>query len=207
MTGLDWDALRKLPPQKQIPLITSRLPSSVVVLDLETGRAIESPLWFLGVWSSKGNAVHHSVDLHFPDAEHLTYLSVADGPLTDFPEAVDAGQVDRVVIDLESGEISRKKAAKGERFGPEKRLDEQPEAPGTVARTKRIQAFLVRHGALSDPEGLLRIPSAFTRDGERFLAYVRDVGFIAGDFKKDELTRVKAGEVTRPRIYAVRIPR
>ena len=50
-------------------------------------------------------------------------------------------------------------------------------------------------------------PSAFTSDGHRFLAYVRDAGFLAGDFQKGQLARVDAGDIEVPIIYAVQLAR
>ncbi|MBN2491365.1 MAG: hypothetical protein JXQ29_11010 [Planctomycetes bacterium] len=206
MTGLDWNVLWKLPQEKVLPLVTGRLPSSVVVHDLETGNTVVSPLWFLGRWVSAGWTAHHASDIRFLDAEHLTYLSVGETPHTDFAEAVDAGHVERVVIELESGEVTRTKATKGERPGPEKRLEE-PDAPGIVARSERIEAFLVRHGMLADPKPFRTHPNAFTADGQRFLACVRDAGFFAGDFQKDKVTRVDGGGASHPIIHAVCPPR
>lgn len=207
LTGPDWTMMHGSQDWKSLPLVTSRLPSNVMVYDLETGETRSAPVGFFGIWSSGGWAEVHRIGLRFLADGRVSFLSVVEGAewSGQLQGAIDRGEVEHVTMRLADGDVTRRRATLKDRGEPDPiRGNNRENALSYLARIQRVGAFLKRHSVVTDGKRTMPRSAAFSHDERHFFAWVPTIGFFFGDFERDRVRAVKAVDVKDPRVLLVR---
>jgi len=206
MSGLDWGQVYS--SGNLLPFLTNRLPSTIEVHDLDTGKTVETPFGVFGTLAYKYASwtLKQPLTIRFSAADQLAFLSVVDGAKWsgEFQDALDRGDVEHVTLTLPGGRVARRRATRKDLLpGPGNAQAMEKSGRSDRARARRISRILEGHAAIPGGDCPFPAATAFSPDGERFLAWISGIGFFFGDFKRNTALPVKANGAEFPRIQFV----
>lgn len=205
--GIDWPAL----PPKTFGLFPQRLPSNVLLVDLQAGTARELPIGYFALFMNRDRQCPlHEVGIRFDGSDRVRFISIRpDTQATEIDRAIKAGAVEVVSVSLPTGSITRRVAQPAD----QPRALDGP-APLTLAQTfasmtgfgptRRAGKFLRALDSTGSDATPFPLCVKWSPDNRQFLAWMPSGRFVHADTRARTAQWIETEEIEDPWIVFLR---